>query len=140
MPNFIDKNGFLYFLFYHLLKDFTLGGFIYMTTIQNILRPFAITRCYKGFYHVCYSIQLAVTDDFCLGAVTKDIYMVTASHFDCNWKAVERNIRTVVARAWQVNPELLSQMAGYPLYEKPTASEFIEIISSYILRTNLSLD
>lgn len=107
-----------------------------MTTIQNILRPFGITKCYKGFHLVCFSIQLAVNDDFRLGAVTKEIYMVTASHFNCNWKAVERNIRTVVIKAWNVNPDLLSQMAGYPLDGTPSASEFIEIVSSYIIRAN----
>ena len=111
-----------------------------MTYIQDILRPLGITKCYKGFYHVCFAIQLAVTDEFRLDSVIKDIYMVTASHFDCNWKAVERNIRTVVARAWVVNPDLLSQMAGYPLNGTPSASEFIEIVSSYILRSNLTLD
>lgn len=111
-----------------------------MTTIHNILRPFGITGRYKGFYHVCFSIQLAVTDDFRLSDVTREIYMVTALHFHCNWKAVERNIRTVVIRAWNVNPDLLSQMAGYPLDGVPTASEFIEIISSYILRSTLIPD
>lgn len=111
-----------------------------MITIQNILRPFGITGRYKGFHHVCFSIQLAVTDDFRLNAVTREIYMVTAVQFNCNWKAVERNIRTVVIRAWNVNPDLLSQMAGYPLDGPPTASEFIEIVSSYILRSDLTLD
>lgn len=107
-----------------------------MTRIQNTLRPFGITKCYKGFHRVCFSIHLAITDDSRLEAVTKEIYMETASHFDCAWTAVERNIRTVVARAWQVNPNLLIHMAGYPLDGTPTASEFIEIISSYILRSS----
>lgn len=107
-----------------------------MTAIRDALRPFGITRCYKGLVHTCFSIFLAVNDDFRLEAVTKEIYMETASHFGCKWTAVERNIRTVAARAWQVNPDLLMQMAGYPLNGTPSASEFIEIISSYILRSS----
>ena len=63
--------------------------------------------------------------------------METASHFNCNWTAVERNIRTTVARAWKVNCPLLSEMAGYPLACVPTASEFIEILASYILRSSV---
>jgi len=106
-----------------------------MTTIQNVLRPFGITRCYKGFEYTVYAIHLAVTESERLESVKKGIYMETASHFGCRWTAVERNIRTVVSRAWQVNPELLNEMAGYPLDVSPTASEFIEIISSYIIRT-----
>ena len=106
-----------------------------MIRIQNTLRPFGITRCYKGFHHICFSVHLAVTDDSRLEAITKEIYMETATHFGCTWIAVERNIRTVVSRAWQVNPDLLILMAGYPLDAMPTASEFIEIVASYILRS-----
>lgn len=108
-----------------------------MTSIQTTLRPFGITRCYKGFRHTCYSIDLAVADDSRLEAVVKEIYMETASHFNCKWTNVERNIRTAVSRAWEVNPALLTHMAGYPLDRPPSASEFIEIISSYILRSSL---
>lgn len=107
-----------------------------MINVSDILRPFGITKCYKGFYLVCFSIQLAVADNFRMEAVIKKIYMETASHFGCSWTAVERNIRTVVARAWQVNPALLTSMAGYPLCNTPTASEFIEIIASYIIRSS----
>ena len=107
-----------------------------MTTIEDTLRPFGVTRCYKGFHHTTYAVLLAVQDESRLETVTTEIYMKTASHFSCKWTAVERNIRTVVARAWRVNRPLLCEMAGYPLEIEPTASEFIEIIASYILRTS----
>ncbi len=108
-----------------------------MTAIQDTLHLFGVTRCYKGFQHTAYAIYLAVQDESRLEAVTKDIYMETASHFNCTWTAVERNIRTAVARAWRVNRPLLCKMAGYPLKTEPTASEFIEIIASYMLRSSL---
>lgn len=107
-----------------------------MMTIQEILRLFGITRCYKGFLHTAYAIQLAVEDENRLEAVTKEIYMETALRFNCSWTAVERNIRTAVARAWKINHALLCDMAGYPLTCTPTTSEFIEIIASYILRSS----
>ncbi len=103
-------------------------------TIQEILRLLGITRCYKGFRHIEFSVALAVSEEERLEAVTKEIYMETASHFGCKWTAVERNIRTAVMRAWRVNRPLLCEMAGYPLDCTPTASEFIEIIASYIMR------
>ena len=103
--------------------------------IQEILRSFGITPRYKGYKHITYAIYLAVTENDRLEAVTKEIYMETAAHFGCSWTAVERNIRTSVARAWKINPRLLSQMAGYPLAVSPTASEFIEIVSSYLIRS-----
>ena len=107
-----------------------------MTAIQDTLRLFGITRCYKGFYHTAYAIYLAVCDESRLEAITKEIYMETASHFNCKWTAVERNVRTAVARAWKINRPLLLEMAGYPLACAPTASEFIEILASYILRSS----
>ena len=107
-----------------------------MLNVSGFLRPFGITKCYKGFDHVCYSIRLAVVQETRLEAIVKEIYMETASHFSCTWFSVERNIRTVVARAWMINPDLLTEMAGYPLSSQPTVSEFIEIVSSYILRSS----
>ena len=106
-----------------------------MTFVQDTLRPFGITRCYKGFKHTAYAICLAVQDESRLEAITKEIYTETAAHFGCKWTAVERNIRTVVSHAWSVNPGLLRQMAGYPLELEPTASEFIEIVATYIIRS-----
>ena len=107
-----------------------------MTIVQDTLRLFGITRCYKGFKHTTYAIYLAVQDESRLDAVTKEIYMETADHFGCKWTAVERNIRTVVARAWRGNRPLLSEMAGYPLETEPSASGFIEIIATYIIRSH----
>ena len=106
-----------------------------MTTILETLRPFGITRCYKGFPLTVYDIHLAVMEEDRLEEITEKIYRETADHFGCKWTAVERNLRTVVSRAWQVNPDLLCRMAGYPLTAAPTASEFIEIIASYIIRS-----
>ena len=45
---------------------------------------------------------------------------------------MERSIRLVVKRVWSDNAEGLIHMAGYPLSEAPTASDFVEILSHYI--------
>lgn len=105
-----------------------------MTTILETLRPFGITRCYKGFPLTVYAIHLAVMEEDRLEEITEKIYRETADHFGCKWTAVERNLRTVVSRAWQVNPVC---SAGWlaTLTAAPTASEFIEIIASYIIRS-----
>ena len=63
-----------------------------MTNIQDTLRLLGITRCYRGFKHTAYAIQLAVEDEDRLESVTKELCRETASHFNCNWAAVERNI------------------------------------------------
>ena len=104
--------------------------------VQDILRLLGITRCYKGFNHTAYAVYLVTQDESRLAAVTKEIYMETASYFNCKWTAVERNIRTAAERAWKVNRPLLCEMAPYPLPCTPSASEFIEILASYILRSS----
>ena len=71
-------------------------------------------------------------------AVTRDIYLPVAQICGCKWTAVERNLRTVVQRVWRINPAGLARMAGYPLSEPPTASDFIEILAHY-LRRKLSI-
>ena len=103
--------------------------------IQSILRSHGIGRNYRGYQRTAQAISIALEDESHLTAVTKEIYCRTAQESECRWTAVERNIRTVVQRAWKVNPQRLMQMAGYPMTEPPTASEFIEIVSNYILRT-----
>ncbi len=105
-----------------------------MELIYTTLRALGTTRCYRGFDTVVYCICLAVEDDLRLQAITKEIYMEAATHFGYHWKRVERSLRTASERAWSVNRELLCQMAGYPLRNTPTAEEFVEIVSNYILR------
>ena len=105
-----------------------------MQIVQDTLRPFGITRCYVGYGQTCYSIYLAVTNESRMEAIVKEIYMETADCFSCEWKDVERNIRTARGHAWEVNAEHLIQMAGYPLTNAPSASEFIEIIATHIIR------
>lgn len=107
-----------------------------MTTIYNTLRPLGLSHRYKGFQYLAYAISLAIANRDCLCAVTKEIYMATADHFGCVWSSVERNVRTVVAHAWRVNPDLLAEMAGYPLSSAPAVTEFIEIVSYYILHSS----
>ncbi len=106
-----------------------------MSVIQETLRSLGVTRTYRGFRHVEKAIGLALENENRLEAVTKEIYQEVAEEFDCKWSAVERNIRTVVQRVWSVNKEGLIQIAGYPLENAPTASEFIEIITNYIQRS-----
>lgn len=108
-----------------------------MAIVQDTLHALGITRNYKGYYHTVYAIELVLADEDRLESVIKEIYFVTAQHFGCHWTSVERNIRTIVQHAWRVNPTLLGKMAGYPLTDVPTVSEFLEIISAHILRLAL---
>ena len=75
---------------------------------------------------------LALEDEYRLLHGTKDIYCAVAEICGCKWTTVERSIRLVVKRILSDNAEGLIHMAGYPLSEAPTASDFVEILSHYI--------
>lgn len=104
--------------------------------IQDALRKLGIGKNYISQKRTVVAIQLALEDEDRLLRVKKNIYIPTAEICGCSWNAVERNIRTVVEKAWEVNRNGLVKMAGYPMSEPPTASVFIEIMV-YYLQKNL---
>ena len=103
--------------------------------IEDTLRQLGVGGNYIAQQRAVTAIQLAIEDEDRLLYVTKNIYLPVAQICGCKWTAVERNLRTVVQRVWRINPEGLAQMAGYPLSEPPTASDFIEILAHYIRRS-----
>lgn len=104
--------------------------------IESILRQLGIGANYKGFRITALAVALIVENEERLTSITKEIYYDVAKLTNYSWTAVERNIRTVVARAWYCNPQKLNQMAGYTLTGAPTASEFLDIVSNYIRRNH----
>ena len=105
-----------------------------MTEIYDVLRSLGITGRFLGCRRAALAIQIAINTPDALYAVTKEIYFAVARAEECSWQAVERNLRTVVLRAWKKNRSLLTLMAGYPLTAPPTVSEFIEITAHYVKR------
>ena len=102
--------------------------------IKETLRSLGITTNYYGFHRTLSAVELVLENNDRLQAVTREIYWTVAERCGCKRAAVERNIRTVVQRAWRINPQRLIRIAGYPLSEAPTASEFIEIVANYVER------
>lgn len=103
--------------------------------IQDALHSLGITRNYRGFEYAMTAILLVLENARCLESVVSAIYFQVASAYGRSWVSIERNIRTIIQRAWAINPERLIQMAGYPLDGPPTVSEFIDIVATYVLRS-----
>lgn len=99
--------------------------------IQQLLHRLGATENYTGFFPTAYAIQLAICDPDRLGLVTKLIYPDVARQFGTNWRAVERNMRTVVSAIWANNPLLLCELAGYRLSCKPKNSAFLAIVADF---------
>ena len=60
--------------------------------------------------------------------VTKWLYPDVAKRYRTNWKAVERNIRTVSIIAWKRNRTLLEALAQRPLDRHLCSTEFLALL------------
>lgn len=80
------------------------------------------TANYRGFSYTAYAVLLCVQQQDRLLLVTKWLYPDVAKRYGTNWKAVERNIRTVITVVWEQNRAMLEGLARRPLLQRPCAS------------------
>ena len=78
-------------------------GVIVVTDIYDILSRLGVVRKYLGRDYLAYSIRITLQNENYFFLVTKCLYPDVASHFNTNWKRVERDIRTAVKAAWKSN-------------------------------------
>jgi len=88
-----------------------------------------------GFFYTAYAVWLSAREPDRLTLVTKWLYPDVAKHYGTNWSAVEHGIRRIAASVWNEHPQTLSELAGYPLTEKPTPTEFLAILASHVSQT-----
>ena len=103
-------------------------------TIIRDLRTLGIGRQYLGYNITIRAVRMVLIDENCLLCLKQGIFVPLSEQQHCDWRAIERNIRTVVHRAWNVNQPYLAELAGYPLRSEPTVTEFLEMLSAHILR------
>lgn len=102
--------------------------------IENLLQSLGIGHQYYGYRLTVAAMHLVSQDENSLLCVKSGILLPLAERYHCDWRCIERNLRTVVHRAWRRNAPLLVQIAACPLPDMPTVTEFIDILASYILR------
>jgi len=101
-----------------------------MTDIYDLLYSLGVTANYIGFFHMAYAVSLCVEQPDRLLLVTKWLYPEVAKQYNTNWKAVERNIRTVSCIIWQENRSLLEELAHRRLEHKPRNAQILAILVS----------
>lgn len=104
--------------------------------VFNLLYRLGVTANYIGFFQTAYAVQLCVQHPERLTLVTKWVYLDVAKHFNTNWKAVERNIRTVCNIIWTEERGSLESISKKPLTKKPCASQLLSILSHTLLSQN----
>ena len=72
--------------------------------------------------------------------VTKWLYPDVAKQYGTNWKAVERNIRTVGRVIWNSNRPLLEDLARRELSQKPCTAQLLAILHASLLPSGSSTD
>ncbi|MEA4934418.1 MAG: sporulation initiation factor Spo0A C-terminal domain-containing protein [Lawsonibacter sp.] len=98
------------------------------TDCHLALKKLGITPNYIGFHQILSAVEFVNREPDALFSVTKTLYPTIAKEYGTNWKAVERNIRSIVSMAWERNPALVRDIAGYPLKTKPKAAQFIAML------------
>ena len=101
-----------------------------MTDIYDLLYRLGATANYTGFFHMAYAVCLCVEQPDRLLLVTKWLYPEVAKQYGTNWKAVERNIRTVSCIIWRENRPLLEELAHRRLERKPRNAQMLAILAS----------
>lgn len=102
--------------------------------VYDLLYRLGATAHYTGFCYTACAVRLCAERQERLLLVTKRLYPEVAKQYKTNWRAVERNIRTIISVAWKNNRALLEKLARRPLGRKPCATEFLAILSAAVLR------
>ena len=101
---------------------------------QKVLRQLGANGSYLGFYYVAFGIAKSIRNPELLTYICKGLYAEIAEHFHVDVKNMERNIRTVVNLIWKHGDrDLLNEIFGKELTDKPKSAEFMDALSQYIL-------
>lgn len=101
-----------------------------MTDICDLLYRLGVTANYTGFFYTAYAVRLCMERPERLLLVTKWIYPEVAKRYGANWRAVERNIRTVGRIIWRENRPLLEEVAHRRLEQKPHNAQLLAILTA----------
>lgn len=104
-----------------------------MNKTKTLLLRLGIRSTIRGFHFLLYALELCLSDDKYLLSVYKTLYADVAAHFDTSRDNVDHCIRTAISNCWyKGNRELLIDITGYDLRQKPANGEFIDILYNYL--------
>lgn len=103
---------------------------------ERLLRLLGVSGKLSGFYFAVYMLEQVQEKPECVLMITKRLYRQTAQHFNTTTNCVERNLRTLVQACWrQPDHSMLDQIAGCPLSQPPTNTQFIDMLASYLRKS-----
>lgn len=106
-----------------------------LVAIQKTLWEMNMPPKYLGSHYLAYAELLVLEDPDRLTMVTKWLYPEVAAHYHTSWKAVERDIRTVIALSWdQDGGKQMEECIGMPLGERPSPTEMIQLLAHHFFQ------
>ncbi len=103
---------------------------------ERLLRLLGVSGKLSGFYFAVYMLEQVQKKPEYVLLITKRLYRQTAQHFNTTTSCVERNLRTLVQACWrQPDHSMLNQIAGSPLSQPPTNTQFLDMLASYLRRS-----
>lgn len=101
--------------------------------IYDLLYHLGVTANYTGFFQTASAVCLCVEQPERLLLVTKWVYPDVARQYKTNWKAVERNIRTINGIVWEKSRPFLEKLASRELLVKPSNAQLLAILAYSLL-------
>ncbi len=102
--------------------------------INDVLRYVGITRNMNAYIILSQALTLIAEDEDRLRAVEKEVYMPIADKKMYEPKAVQSTIRRASKVAWDLCPERVQELAGYPLNDRPSAVTMLELLYNGVAR------
>lgn len=100
---------------------------------ERLLRLLGVSGKLSGFYFAVYMLEQVQEKPEYVLLITKRLYKQTAQQFHTTSGCVERNLRTLVQACWrQPDHSLLDRIAGHPLSQLPTNTQFIDMLAAYL--------
>lgn len=98
-----------------------------------LMRKFGITTRYQGYFLLPEAIGIVMEQYGSCLKITKDIYPEMSKRHGIPDKRIERNIRTVIEKAWENNRPFMEEIAGRELNVPPSNGEFLDFIVYWLM-------
>ena len=105
----------------------------------DLLHQLGVSANYKGFFISAYAVTLCMQQK-CLLLVTKWLCPEVARHYGTNWRAVERNTRTVSAIAWKRNRPLVETLAQRHFKRYLPSTKFLALLIHAVRPKDLMME
>lgn len=100
---------------------------------NHLLRTIGMRSTYSGYHYLVTAVALVLEDQNYMKNVTKNLYVVIGEKYGVSACSVEAALRTLITNYWNQNEDkILRHYVKFPIYDKPTSTELISILSDYL--------